>query len=197
MIDDLLLYFPYIGIFLLLILGGLGLPFPEDLTLLLAGQLAFSHNLCLSFLLIICFIGVVGMDLVLFYVGKKYGRVLFRYRFFRRIFTPRRRIQVKAQFKKRGDMVVFIARFIGGFRAPVFITAGTLKMSYLRFLILDILAALLSVPLFVLGSYFLGQKFEEIAHGLVTKITLGLMAAMFLACIIILWRWHLEAKKEI
>lgn len=32
-------HFPYLGIFLLLILGGIGLPFPEDATLLLSGFL--------------------------------------------------------------------------------------------------------------------------------------------------------------
>jgi membrane protein DedA with SNARE-associated domain len=32
-------HFPYLGIFLLLILGGMGLPFPEDTTLILSGFL--------------------------------------------------------------------------------------------------------------------------------------------------------------
>ena len=32
-------HLPYLGIFLLLILGGMGLPFPEDATLILSGFL--------------------------------------------------------------------------------------------------------------------------------------------------------------
>ena len=32
-------HFPYVGIFVLLILGGIGLPFPEDATLILSGFL--------------------------------------------------------------------------------------------------------------------------------------------------------------
>ena len=32
-------HFPYIGIFILLILGEIGLPFPEDATLILSGFL--------------------------------------------------------------------------------------------------------------------------------------------------------------
>jgi membrane protein DedA with SNARE-associated domain len=31
-------HFPYLGIFLLLILGDIGLPFPEDTTLILSGR---------------------------------------------------------------------------------------------------------------------------------------------------------------
>ena len=34
-------HFPYVGLFILLILGGLGLPFPEDATLILCGFLLF------------------------------------------------------------------------------------------------------------------------------------------------------------
>jgi membrane protein DedA with SNARE-associated domain len=32
-------HFPYLGIFVLLILGGIGLPFPEDATIMLSGFL--------------------------------------------------------------------------------------------------------------------------------------------------------------
>lgn len=195
-VDLVLLYFPYIGIFLLLVLGGLGLPFPEDLTLILAGQIAFSEGLNLSLLFILCFIGVISMDLVLFHVGKKYGRLLFRYKFFRRIFTPKRRVQVKKQFHRFGDYLVFMARFVGGFRTAVFITAGTLKMSYTRFLFLDTIASCFSIPLFVLGSYYIGQQFEEIAHGLTTQIILGLMGFMIIIFAIVLLRWHFQAVKE-
>jgi membrane protein DedA with SNARE-associated domain len=37
-------HFKYIGIFLLLILGGIGLPFPEDATLILCGFL-IAHDI--------------------------------------------------------------------------------------------------------------------------------------------------------
>jgi len=195
MIDDLLFYFPYFGIFLLLVLGGIGLPFPEDLTLILAGQLAFSEDLNLAILFSVCFVGIISGDIFLFYVGRRYGVLLFRHRFFRRIFTPARRVQVRRQFHRFGNYVVFVARFIGGFRAPVFITAGTLKMSYFRFIFFDVTASLLSIPIFVMGSFYIGQKFEEIAHGLATKITLGLMGFMVVFFIGILWHWHTQNKK--
>jgi membrane protein DedA with SNARE-associated domain len=41
-------HFPYLGIFALLILGGIGLPFPEDATLLLSGFL-ISHGVTKPF----------------------------------------------------------------------------------------------------------------------------------------------------
>lgn len=192
MIDFLILYFPYLGILFFLILGGIGLPFPEDLTLVLAGQIALAENLNLPLLIFICFCGVIVADLFLFHIGKKYGRAVITRRFVRRIYTPKRRVQVKRGFKKMGDWVVFVARFIGGFRAPVFIMAGVLKMSYLRFILLDFCAAILSVPLFVLGSYYLGQKFRDRTH----DFTIFLMVLMGLFFIYMIARWFYESRKN-
>ncbi len=169
------LNFPYWGIFLLLILGGLGLPFPEDLILILAGHISYSEELNVWLIIGACFAGVLPTDFFLYYIGRKYGRTVWRQRFIRRILTPRRRVQVMEQFSKRGDIVVFIARFIGGFRTPVFITAGILKMTPLRFFLLDFFASLISIPLFVLGAYYLGQRFAEGAHHISKKVTFYLI----------------------
>lgn len=196
MIAWLAINFPYWGILLLLILGGIGLPFPEDLILILAGQLAYSEDLNLAWMLVICFVGVLPTDFLLYYAGKKYGRAIWRQRFVRRILTPQRRVQVMGQFKKRGDMVVFIARFIGGFRSPVFITAGILKMPAWRFFLLDVLASLASIPIFVLGAFYLGQRFSEGAHHIAKKITLYLMigvGVIFIA--LVLKIWHASRKE--
>lgn len=184
MIQSLALNFPYWGIFLLIILGGLGLPFPEDLILLLAGQLSHSENLNVFYMILICFVAVIPTDYLLYFLGKKYGRAAWRARFVRRIMTPQRRVFVMNQFKKRGDIVVFIARFIGGFRAVTFVTAGILKMSTLRFLLLDISASLLSIPLFVLGAYYLGQAFSEGAREVAHQITIYLM--IFIAVVFVI-----------
>lgn len=196
MIAWLAINFPYWGILLLLILGGIGLPFPEDLILILAGQLTYSEKLNVVWMLIICFAGVLPTDFLLYYVGKKYGRAIWRQRFVRRILTPQRRVQVLEQFKKRGDIVVFIARFIGGFRSPVFITAGILKMSAWRFFLLDFLASLASIPIFVLGAFYLGQRFSEGAHHIAKKTTFYLMIGVGVIFIALALKiWHASRKE--
>ena len=198
MVTWLTFYFPYWGIFVLLVLGGLGLPFPEDLILILAGQLAYSEELNLVWMIVICFIGILPTDFLLYYIGKKYGRTIWRQRFVRQILTPKRRVQVMDQFKKRGDIVVFIARFIGGFRSPVFITAGILKMSGWRFFLLDFLASLVSIPLFVLGAFYLGQRFSEGAHHIAKKITFYLMIGVGMIFIVLVLKiWHSSRKEQL
>lgn len=196
MINWLTGYFPYWGIFILIILGGIGFPFPEDLILLLAGQLSHSENLNVFYMILVCFAGVIPTDTLLYYIGKKYGRAAWRARFIRRIMTPKRRVFVMGQFKKRGDIVVFIARFIGGFRSPVFITAGILKMSLSRFLLLDISASLVSIPLFVLGAYYIGQRFSDGAQEIARQVTFYLMILIGVVFIGAILRILYETRKE-
>jgi len=42
-LSGLIEHFPYLGLFILLILGGIGFPFPEDTTLILGGFLISTH----------------------------------------------------------------------------------------------------------------------------------------------------------
>ncbi|MBI4041746.1 MAG: DedA family protein [Deltaproteobacteria bacterium] len=180
MIQELVLYFPYIGIWLLIILGGFGLPFPEDLSLILAGQLSFSEKLNLPLMMVVCFSAIMPTDYLLFYIGQRYGRAVWRIKIFRRFMTPQRRIRVRDHFKNHGNKVVFVARFIGGFRTPVFITAGILKMPAWKFLAMDAFAALISIPLFVLSAFYLGQTFAQELQVVAHKMTWFLMLVMSL-----------------
>src|SRR5439155_1078673 len=62
------------GLFLLLVGGGVGLPLPEDLTLLAAGVLAHQHVLRLRDVIAIGFAGVVCADWIIYLAGRRYGR---------------------------------------------------------------------------------------------------------------------------
>lgn len=53
------------------------------------------------------------------------------------------------------NWVLFVARFLPGLRSPIFLTAGmTRRIPFWRFLLLDGLAALISVPVWVYLGYF-------------------------------------------
>ncbi|MBL8753268.1 MAG: VTT domain-containing protein, partial [Planctomycetes bacterium] len=56
-------------------------------------------------------------------------------------------------FRRRGDLVILIARFLPGIRVVAFFTAGTMKMPWRRFLFLDGLGIALIVPLLTWLGY--------------------------------------------
>ncbi len=148
---------PYVGIFALLLLGGVGLPFPEDGTLLLSGVLV-SHGTIHPLLAFLAIYPILlTTDLFIFFIGKTYGRRVVEHRRFRKVISPARLSKFENMIKKRGTWVVFLGRHIIGIRAQVMLVAGVSRMSALKFLAADAATALLTV-LFWSGIGFAGHR---------------------------------------
>lgn len=151
----------YLGAFTLLFLCGLGLPIPEDLILLFLGYLSFQGDVHLLGSHFTSLFGVIAGDLVIYYLGKRYGYGLMNTRFFRGIFTPKRLEKVRHAFNLRGNLYLFLARFAPGVRSVTFWAAGMFRIPVGKFLLYDGSAAILSVPLFVFLGYKFGETFQE------------------------------------
>jgi len=137
--------FPYLGLFALLILGTLGLPFPEDGILLLSGLLT-AHNVIRPFpTFLVVYLGLLSTDFLLYSFGKKYGRRLVEHKKFQKIVTHERLTKLEGKFKKWGALVVFFGRHLLGLRAQIFLVAGVMRMSWKKFLIVDGTSALLTI----------------------------------------------------
>ncbi len=78
-------HFPYIGLFILLILGGIGFPFPEGVALIGGGFLISTSVVQPIPALFIAYSGVLIGDFLSYYFGKKYGRMIVANKMFRRI----------------------------------------------------------------------------------------------------------------
>ena len=151
----------YLLIFTILVICGLGVPLPEDISLILGGWLAYKGAAHLPVMMAVGFLGILVGDSLIFMAGRRIGTRVGRGErggFFSRIVTPEKRAKVEGLFAKHGQKVVMIARFAPGVRAVTYFTAGSAGMSYWRFIFWDGVAALASAPLFVwLGYYFGGQ----------------------------------------
>jgi membrane protein DedA with SNARE-associated domain len=149
------------GLFGLLILCGVGLPMPEDIVLIAAGLVAAETGQSWVAVSVLMYFGVVAGDSLIFAVGRYFGRRLLALPWTRRWLNSKKQERIAALFDRRGSAAFFIARFMPGLRAPIFCTAGAMKVRYLQFLLYDGLAALVSVPLFVWLGHFLWQKFGD------------------------------------
>ena len=65
---------------------------------------------------------------------------------------------------RHGHRAVFYARFLAGLRAVVYLSAGSLGVPISRFLMYDLLGAVISVPLVVSLGYLFGPEIERILH---------------------------------
>ncbi|MBV8356451.1 MAG: DedA family protein [Deltaproteobacteria bacterium] len=153
-------HFTYVGLFLTLVLCGLGLPVPEELPLLTGGFLAYHGITQYPTTLAISFVGVMAGDNSLFFLGRRFGSSILRYLGFVRPDYRQRIERLKMFMDRHGNMTIFYARFLAGVRALVYLTAGSAGMTPRRFVVYDALGAIISVPLAVSIGYFFGNQID-------------------------------------
>ncbi|MBL8897383.1 MAG: DedA family protein [Planctomycetes bacterium] len=181
--------YTYLAVALALFLMGLGLPVPEELALVLAGYLAWADLAQLWLMMATCAAAITLGDLLPYLAGRLFGERFLRSRPARRWLNPRRMRRFNQLFLRYGAKVVFFARFFPGVRSVAYVVAGSLGMPLARFLFLDGLGILVTVPTFVGIGYAFGrniddalQQIRQVEHGLFWAIGCGLLVAA-------LWIW--------
>ena len=175
--------FTYIGLLLILFVCGLGVPIPEDITLAIGGYLIYQGLTHYPQTVVIGIVGVMVGDLTLYSIGRRWGTGIINHHRFNWIFTEKRMEKAQKYLRKYGKRTIFIARFILGVRAGVHITAGALRMNTFDFFIMDFLAALLSVPIFVYMGYYFGGHIDK-AVLLVSKFSHIILAFIIVVIVI-------------
>lgn len=197
-ITDLSSGLAYAIVFGILLACGLGFPLPEDIPLVASGYLIWDGTMHWLPAIGVTMAGVLLGDTVLYFLGHQLGLNILRQKKFQKIFKPEKVKRTRAYFRKYGDKIVFFARFVAGFRAAAFFMSGAMHMPYRRFILLDSLAALISVPLWIGLGYYLGNFFgEEITSILrsLKEVKLAVTIVVFSAVIIVVLRYFLKFRK--
>ncbi|WP_440225311.1 DedA family protein [Dokdonella sp. MW10] len=164
LLDTLIQFFTangYLAVFLVLMICGFGVPIPEDITLVAGGVIAGLGYVNVHVMVAVGLAGVLCGDSLMFAVGRLFGERALRLRWVAMLLTPKRYARVQAKFARYGTRLMFIARFLPGLRSPIYLTAGmTRRVSFLKFFLLDGLAALISVPVWVYLGYYGAQNHE-------------------------------------
>jgi membrane protein DedA with SNARE-associated domain len=151
----------YTAVFIALMICGAGLPLPEDITLVAGGVIAGLGFANVHAMFALAMFGVLLGDSAIFMLGHHYGARILQWRFVARVLTPERYVKVQEKFDRYGNRMLFFARFLPGMRTTVYLTAGTThRVSFLRFLLIDTLAALISVPFWVYLGFFGADNHE-------------------------------------
>lgn len=149
------------ALILLVLLGcGFGIPIPEDVTLISAGIISASGTISLEGALIAGFLGVLAGDSFLFFLGRRFGKKVFTWPVFNKLFTPERVLIAESRIRKNGKYICFVARFMPGLRAPIYLSAGTMGVKRKTFFLADGFAALISVPVWVVLGHWFGHNID-------------------------------------
>ena len=114
----------WLAMIMLLLASGVGIPIGEELVNVPAGIFVGQGEMPMLSTFLAAYAGVLGGDFLWFWLCGRYGRRLLGYRWFRRMVHPRRVLQVKHQFDRKGGWVLLIARFIPGTRSPALTIAA-------------------------------------------------------------------------
>ncbi|UYL07693.1 DedA family protein [Bdellovibrio sp. SKB1291214] len=159
-------YFALIG---MMLLSAVGLPLPEEVTLISVGILAFmgAHPdhfpppypgapvVNVHTAAIIAFFAVFLSDFLIYGVGRVFGRKLLYHPRVHKMFPPHLMKRVEEWTHKYGAYACGIFRFTPGIRFPGHLACGMLHFPVWKFLLIDGLAAAISVPtqIYLLAHY--------------------------------------------
>ncbi|MBI2343734.1 MAG: DedA family protein [Deltaproteobacteria bacterium] len=187
----------YVAFLLLLLLCGVGNPVPEDLVLLTAGYFAYASLVELWPVVLVCYVGVVAGDSILYFFGRHYGQRIISHRWLARILPADRLERIRKNFQRRGHWTILLARFLVGLRSPTFLVSGVLHVRFRTFLLLDAIGAVVSVPFFVGLGYLFGNNIESIQQDMqhvghwIMAIGIGLLLVW------VWWIWWRVRREEV
>jgi membrane protein DedA with SNARE-associated domain len=195
-VTDLIGRFHYLAPFTILFLCGLGFPLPEEVALVGSGILLYQGKVEFAAITIVCSIAILLGDAVPYWLGRRWGIAALRSPWIAKLLHPERFARLERRFAEHGNWVVFSCRFMPGLRIPAYFVAGTLRMSFARFMFLDILGVAISVPASIWIGKFFGDSIQALTHKFKElNLILGFVVAALV--IVIVWRhWWRGREKE-
>lgn len=213
MLDSLIPFFVnygYFAVFAVLFLSGLGMPIPEDITLVAGGVISSlscpftgsfldAVHICdhVHWMFIVGMCGVLLGDSIMFLVGYIFGERVLHMRFFSKLISQERYEWAQKKFENNGIFFIFSARFMPGLRALVFVVTGaTRKVGYFKFLLTDGIAALISVPIWIYLGFWGERQLGDInvLEHYVKKGQLSIIVVLSLVLCGILSIWYIKKR---
>jgi membrane protein DedA with SNARE-associated domain len=189
------------GTFLIyLLLGGFGLPVPEELPVVMAGISASEGAVVLSLAFLTCYCGVLLADQIMFFAGLCFGARLLQAGARSPMLpyvTTQRVNDVRDGLRRHRLLFFLVCRHLIFLRPVTFVVAGTLRIPYLEFLSADAFAAFFSVMLFMGLGYFLGKNLDpEIVSGIVKQVNLILFLTLAAGIVLSVLFWLFRRRNR-
>lgn len=183
--EPVLVYSLLIG---MMLLSSIGLPIPEEVTLLTVGFLAYmgahpelfpppyegAPYVHAPTAAAVAFLAVFGADFLIYGIGRLFGPKLMKWGPIHRVISDETMAKVQDWTRRYGAYACGIFRFTPGIRFPGHLACGMLRFPAWKFALVDGIAALISVPtqIFLIAHYgdeILGtlKKFKIILFSLI------------------------------
>lgn len=157
---------------IMMLLSAVGLPLPEEATLVSVGILAYmgahpdkypppflgAPHVDAHTAAIVAFFAVFIADFWIYGMGRFFGRKIFDWKPIKNVLSEENRIRIEEWTHKYGAYACGIFRFTPGIRFPGHLACGMLKFSAWKFALIDGIAAAISVPTQILLLAYYGDE---------------------------------------
>jgi membrane protein DedA with SNARE-associated domain len=142
----------------------LGLPLPGETLLIAAGVYAgTTHQLNISFVVLSAAIGAILGQMAGYAIGWAFGYRLLR-RYGGRIGLTHRRLALgRALFRRHGEKVIVVSRFVVVLRTLAGLLAGANRMRWSSFMVANVAGSIAWSAIYGAGAYYLGHEAKHLA----------------------------------
>jgi membrane protein DedA with SNARE-associated domain len=188
-------HFGYIGIMVVLMLGIVGMPIPDELLLTYIGYRISTGSMSYPISFVFGFIGAIAGISISYYLGVKLG-LPFLQKIGPKIHITEKRIeQTKALFAKLGPSVLFICYFIPGIRHLAAFLAGFNAYDRKKFMLYAYSGAFVWVFTFLTIGNYLGKNWIIIKQYMDEYRTFFMTVFILLICLLTIYWFHQQKKK--
>ncbi|AJS58839.1 DedA family protein [Paenibacillus sp. IHBB 10380] len=146
----------YLAIYILLAIGIVGLPVPDEVVMTVVGFLISTMALNFLMSVLVSFAGAITGMTISYMIGKKVGKPLFN-KYGRWVgMTPKRFNKVEDWFVRFGPWAIVLGYFIPGIRQVTFYISGISVMPFKKYLFVAGLSGLSWVLIFISIGYYIG-----------------------------------------
>lgn len=147
-----------IGLFIVVTLESLGLPFPGETAIILASVAAAAGKIKIWQVALAAFTGAVLGDNIGYLIGRNFGKPFIEKHGHRVGITPERYLKAENIAQRYGPWMVLVARFFVLLRQLNGLVAGTTAMHWIKFTTANAVGAALWVGLWTILAYKLGHE---------------------------------------
>lgn len=196
----------YTFLITMMILSAVGLPFPEEATLVTVGILAYmgmhpqqypppfpgAPHVDPESAAIVAFLAVFSADFIIYGIGRTFGRRIFDLKPIRAVLSEENRMKIEEWTQKYGAYACGIFRFTPGLRFPGHLACGMLKFPAWKFGLIDGIAALVSVPTQIMLLAYYGEDILKFLR----QFKIALLCVLAVVAIYFLYKKYVLKKPK-
>jgi len=183
-------HYGYVAIFVLLILGIVGLPVPDEALLTFVGYLSFKGDLQLGASLLTAFLGTACGITISYELGRLFGlRILTRLGGMFHV-SRERMVEAQAWVQQWGPYALPIAYFLPGVRHVAAVIAGASQVSINRFAAFAYPGALLWSSTLIGVGYGFGAEWSRLSPAVHRTVAVIALIVVLTVAVLVRLLWQ-------